>query len=379
MKMVTGGSCALLLALTTHGHALKAASSCESLSSLALPNTSITLAQMVPAGAFTLPGTGPAAPQFSQLPTFCRVAATLTPSSDSDIKIEVWMPAADWNGKFQAVGNGGWAGTISYSAGVGGIERGMAQALMRGYVTASTDTGHTGNTAAPMLGHPEKLVDYAYRAVHEMTVASKAILAAFYGQPAILSYFNGCSTGGRQALIEAQRYPSDFDGIIAGAAANPKTHLDAWRIWMAQAMFKDEASYIPSSKYPMIHQAVVAKCDALDGVKDGLIEDPTQCHFDPKILQCKGADGAACLTAAQVAAARVIMSPVKDRNTGAEIFPGFAAGNELGWGLMLRGPECITTRSMISSTSCSAIRIGTGGRSIWNETSPRPIRSIRVS
>jgi len=148
MKMVTGGSCLLLLALTTHGHALKASSSCESLSSLALPNTSITLAQVVPAGAFTLPGTGPAAPQFSQLPTFCRVAATLTPSVDSDIKIEVWLPAADWNGEFQAVGNGGWAGTISYGA--------PASALQEGYATASTDTGHAGANASFAIGHPEK-------------------------------------------------------------------------------------------------------------------------------------------------------------------------------------------------------------------------------
>src|SRR5437867_4468272 len=216
------------------------------------------------------------------------------------------MPLANWNGKFQAVGNGGWAGSITYSAGVGGIERGMAQALMRGYATASTDTGHTGNTAAPMLGHPEKLVDYAYRAVHEMTVASKAILAAFYGQPAILSYFNGCSTGGRQALTEAQRFPDDYDGIIAGAAANPKTHLDAWRIWMAQAMFKDEASVIPVTKFPMIHKAVLAACDAIDGLKDGLIDDPTKCHFDPQVLECKSGDAPSCLTAAQVTTAQVV-------------------------------------------------------------------------
>src|SRR6059036_732554 len=190
-----------------------AAATCESLKSLSLENTTIILAETVAAGQFSLPAAGRGAAQqnaiFKQLPAFCRVAATLKPSSDSDIKIEVWMPLANWNGKFQAVGNGGWAGSITYSAGVGGIERGMAQALMRGYATASTDTGHTGNTAAPMLGHLEKLVDYAYRAVHEMTVASKAVLAAFYGQPARLSYFNGCSTGGRQALIEAQRILAD--------------------------------------------------------------------------------------------------------------------------------------------------------------------------
>ena len=138
-----------------------------------------------------------------------------------------------------------------------------------------------GRTARFALDHPEKLIDYAYRAVHEMTVKAKAIVDAFYGSAPKHSYWNGCSTGGRQALMEAQRYPADYDGIIAGAAANPKTHLDAWRIWMSQAMFKDPASFIPASKYPVIHQAVLKACDALDGLSDGLIDDPTRCHFDP--------------------------------------------------------------------------------------------------
>ena len=240
MKMVTGGSCALLIALTTHGHALKAASSCESLSSLRLPNTSITLAQTVLAGAFTLPGTGPAVPQFSQLPAFCRVAATLTPSSDSDIKIEVWLPVEAWNGKFQAVGNGGWAGTISYGA--------LASALQEGYATASTDTGHVGGNALFAIGHPEKVVDFAYRAVHEMAVKSKAIIAAFYDRAPRFSYWTGCSTGGRQALMEAQRYPDDFDGIIAGAPANNQTQLCAWRIAVEARTLQDPASVVPVAK-----------------------------------------------------------------------------------------------------------------------------------
>ena len=152
MKMVTGGSGALLLALLMDGHPLNTRASCESLSSLALPNTSITLAEMVPAGGFTLPGTGPAVPQFSQLPAFCRVAATLTPSPDSDIRIEVWLPAQEWNGKFQAVGNGGWAGTITYAA--------LASALREGYATASTDTGHVGGNASFAIGHPEKVARF---------------------------------------------------------------------------------------------------------------------------------------------------------------------------------------------------------------------------
>ena len=172
MKIVTAGSCVFLIALMMHGQTLDAAASCESLSSMMLPNTSITFAQLVPAGGFTPPGTGPGAvPQFSRLPAFCRIAATLTPSLDSDIKIEVWLPAASWNGKFQAVGNGGWAGAISYGA--------LASALQEGYATASTDTGHTGGNAAFAIGHPEKVTDFAYRAVHERAVKSKAIISAF--------------------------------------------------------------------------------------------------------------------------------------------------------------------------------------------------------
>jgi feruloyl esterase len=321
------------------------AGTCENLKSLSLEHATITLAESVPAGKFSLPNGGErAAPNlgtFKQLPAFCRVAATLKPSADSDIKMELWMPLANWNGKFQAVGNGGWAGAISYMGGdaaANGGPGGMAGALQNGYATASTDTGHDDAGAKFALGHPEKLIDYAYRAIHEATITSKAILAAFYGAPPKLSYFNGCSTGGRQALVEAQRYPEDFDGILAGAAANPKAHLDAWRVWMAQAMFKDEGSYIPATKYSLIHEAVLGRCDALDGVKDGLIENPMQCHFDPAVLQCKGADGPQCLTKPQVAAAQIIMAPARDRHTGSLIFPGFEPGNELGWGQLLRGP-----------------------------------------
>jgi feruloyl esterase len=308
-----------------------AATSCESLTGLKIPNATITMAESVSAGGFKMAGSRSDASQFTRLPAFCRVAASLKPSSDSDIKIEVWLPIALWNNKYEAVGNGGWAGTISYPA--------MATALQQGFATSSTDTGHVGANGSFALGHPEKLVDYAYRSEHEMTVVGKAVISAFYGQAPKLSYFNGCSTGGRQALVEASRFPEDFNGIVAGAAANPKTHLDSWRMWMSQAMLKDKDSYIPPSKYPMIHQAVLAKCDALDGVKDGLIEDPTQCHFDPSALLCQAGDAATCLTVAQVAAAKVIMSPVRSRKTGELIFPGFEPGNELGWGRLLGGPD----------------------------------------
>jgi feruloyl esterase len=315
------------------------AAPCEGLALLSIPHVTITLVQSVAVAdsarsSSATPGRAkrPAAESspFGELPAFCRVAATLTPSTDSDIKIEIWMPAADWNGKFQAVGNGGWAGSISYGA--------MADALQRGYATTSTDTGHTGGSASFALGHPEKLIDYAFRSEHEMTVTAKAIITAFYGKSPQLSYWNGCSAGGNQGLIEAQRFPADFDGIIAGAPANNWTGRAAQSMWIAQALHKEEGSYIPPSKYALIHSAVLDACDARDGVKDGVLENPTQCKFDPKILGCKGSDAANCLTAAQVEAATKIYSGAINPRTKQEIFPGLEPGSELGWA-NLGGPR----------------------------------------
>ena len=304
--------------------------SCESLSKLALANTRVTAVQVVAAGEFVAPpGRGPA-PSFKDVPAFCRVQATLTPSADSDIKTEVWLPIAGWNGKFQAVGNGGWAGILSYGP--------LGAAVRRGYAAASTDTGHVGGSASFALGHPEKLTDFAYRAVHETTVAAKAIIANFYGDSPRYSYWNGCSTGGRQGLKEAQKFPADFDGIIAGAPANYQMHLHVWSVAVAQAVHKDPESYIPPEKYPVLHKAVLDACDLLDGVKDGLIQDPKRCHFDPQTIQCQGGDAPSCLTEPQVAAARKLYAPVKNSHTGAEIFPGMEPGSELGWAT-LAGPD----------------------------------------
>ena len=191
---------------------MTAATSCESLTALTLPNTTVDLAQTTPAGGFTQPGArggGRGGDAASTLPAFCRVAATVKPSSDSDIKIEVWLPAAGWNGKLLAVGNGAFNGAIGYAA--------MMTALRAGYATTSTDTGHVGGSAEFALGHPEKVIDFGYRAVHEMTLKAKAIVSAYYDNPLKYSYWNGCSAGGRQALKEAQKYPADYDGIIAGS------------------------------------------------------------------------------------------------------------------------------------------------------------------
>jgi len=319
---------------------LEAAATCESLGSLTLPGTTITSSQPVAAGAYAPPapaggrGGGRGGAQFTDLPAFCRVAATLRPTSDSDIKIEVWMPASGWNGKFQAVGNGGWSGSINTNA--------LAAALRRGYATASTDTGHEGGSASFALGHPEKLIDYGYRAVHEMTVKAKAIIATYYGDGPKLSYWNGCSAGGKQGLKEAQRFPEDFNGIVAGAPAANWTGRAIQAVWIAQAAHQDEASVIPPGKFPLIHSAVVNACDTLDGVKDGVLENPKQCKFDPKVLECKEEDASTCLTRAQVETARKIYAPVTNTRTGREIFPGHEPGSELGWGTMA-GPRIFAT------------------------------------
>jgi len=320
------------------------AATCENLQTLSLPKATITLTQQVAAGAFSLPASASTrgvqlSTAFNQLPAFCRVVATLAPSTDSDIQIEVWMPLTNWNGKFQGVGNGGLAGSITYTAGAGGIERGLAEALKRGYATASTDTGHVGNTAAPMLGRRERVIDFAYRSVHEMTVTAKAIVHTFYEAHPEWSYWNGCSSGGRQALIEAQRFPTDYDGIIAGAPAISQTRLVTWVTHVGHAALKEPASVIPSSKFPMIHDAVTNACDAVDGVNDGLIEDPTRCSFDFKTIECSGADSALCLTSAQVESARTITNPLVHPVTGERIFPGLALGTELGWGTRIGGPD----------------------------------------
>ena len=290
------------------------------------PHTAITLAQTVGAGQFTPPagrGAGRGANPFAPLPAFCRVAATLTPANDSEIKIEVWLPA-NWNGKLQSVGNGAWAGNLSYPA--------MATALAAGYAAVSTDTGHVGGNANFIVGHPEKLVDFEERAVHEMTGAAKAIVDAFYGQAPRRAYFNGCSTGGRQALTEVQRYPADYDAIIAGAPANFAKRQTFGQIWLWQATHKDEASMLTPESYQVLHKAVLEACDALDGVKDGVIENPTRCEFDPKVTLCKEGSTAGCLTAPQVEAARKIYAGASNPRTHEPLYPGLQPGSELGWG-----------------------------------------------
>ncbi len=327
------GSCSVLLLVVISVTAPALAAPCESLSALKLPDTTITSAQSVAAGKFELPSPAPNPVVFKEVPAFCRVTAEIKPAKDSDIKVEVWMPVTGWNGKYQGVGNGGFAGSVSYPA--------LAGAVKAGYATASTDTGHAagGTNAVWALGHPDRITDFGYRAIHEMTVKAKAIIKAYYGDAAKRSYFSSCSNGGRQALMEAQRFPEDYDGIIAGAPANYWTHLLTAGAWDVQATQSDPASYIPAAKIPTLSAAVLKACDALDGVADGLITDPRACHFDPASLVCKEGDAKSCFTAPQVAALKKLYAgPVNSK--GEKIFPGRVLGGEEGpggWPLWITG------------------------------------------
>lgn len=311
--------------------AVLAAMACEDLAGLSLPNTTITLAESVPAG--------------SGLPAYCKVAGYV----DTEINFEVWMPVAgSWNGKFNGVGNGGLAGFINHEA--------MEEALARGYATASTDTGHVGDPTALIPPVPlfdaswalnvdvtphelnwERLVNFGHAGTHKMTVAAKAIVEAYYGEGPEYSYFTGCSGGGQQGLAEAQRYPADYDVVVTGAPANYPTHMwpgEFYPAVLVKAMDVDALI----SKLGLIEAAVLAECDALDGVEDGLLEDPRRCAFDPATLQCEeGDDPATCLTDVQVDVVQKIYAGLHDPfPPGKQIWPGFEPSSESGWPGYLR-------------------------------------------
>ncbi|MFN0105362.1 MAG: tannase/feruloyl esterase family alpha/beta hydrolase [Bryobacteraceae bacterium] len=302
-----------------------AAANCEGLAKLTLSATRITEAATVPAGDYKT---------FKNMPAFCRVAGVIAPSSDSEIKFEAWMPAAGWNNKFLGIGNGGFAGSISFG--------GLAEAIHNGYATASTDTGHAGGgqDASWALNHPEKIIDFGHRAIHLMTVQGKAITTAFYGAAPKRSYFSSCSNGGRQALMEAQRYPEDYDGIVAGAPANDWVHLMTNAAKNTAATLRDPAAYIPAEKLPAIQAAALAACDLKDAVADSVVENPSQCRPDPAALLCKGEDAKTCLTASQVAALNELYGGLRDAN-GKRVYPGYALSGEAengGWGAWITGP-----------------------------------------
>lgn len=303
------------------------ATTCESLNSVAIPNATITLAQSVPAGTFTPPGGTPIA----GLPAFCRVALTITPSTDSHINVEVWMPATGWNGRYQGTGGGGYTGAISYAS--------LAAGLQLNNAVANTDMGTAPATVldgTALVGHPERWLDFGSRSTHEMTVAAKTLVQAFYGTPARYSYFTGCSTGGHQALEEAQIFPDDYDGILGGAPGHNRTHLHTAFVWDYAVPHKSPGAFIPFSKLVLLNNAVLAACVGKDGglAADAFLTDPRECTLDPAILQCPSGDAPNCLTAVQVDTAKKFYGGPRNPRTQALIYPGWPRGSELGWAFL---------------------------------------------
>jgi hypothetical protein len=335
MRDVALASSAMVLCLAVNNHVQ--AASCESLASLSLDHATVTTATSVPAGTFTpptLPGATTPPTPIPNLPAFCRVQITSSPTSDSSIRIEVWLPA-NWNGKYLQSGNGGFAGNVPYTS--------LATGIQRGYAAAGTDDGHSdpvGTDASWALGHPQKIIDFGYRALKETTDNAKAVIKAFARDAPQFSYFAGCSDGGREALMESQRYPDDFDGIVVGDPANNWIPLLSQHVWDMQGQLASSGSYILPAKLPAITNAALAACDGLDGVLDGVINKPRQCHFDPSELLCSGGDSDSCLTAAQLAAVKHVYAGPHN-SAGQTVNPGFLPGAEAyagGWSTWITGP-----------------------------------------
>jgi feruloyl esterase len=337
-----------------------APASCERLAALSLPNTTITTVEVIKAGAFTVPGNAPrdgggssalagtigaipdvpgrvtantaglglgynggrGIPLFSTLPAFCRVAATITPSAASDIRMEMWMPIAGWNGNFRGTSPNGLGGVLNYNA--------MAVGLIDGFAIASTDTGHRGGDTAWMRD-PERITDFAGRAMHETTVVGKALAAAYYGTPPKYSYMIECGGGSAAALHEVQKYPADYNGVVVGGHAAHLTRQIFGQLWPWLASHPNGVAILPSATLAIVHDAVLKKCDMLDGVKDGLLENPLTCTFDPKEIACKAGDAANCLTAVQVEAVQKIYAGPTNPRTHEQIWSPLFRGSELDW------------------------------------------------
>ncbi|HEY2613327.1 MAG TPA: tannase/feruloyl esterase family alpha/beta hydrolase, partial [Reyranella sp.] len=297
---------------------------CAGLARLALPHASITLAEAHRDGTFHENTDIDGKPyDHTGLPAFCRVRGVSSPVEGSKIGFEVWLPLSAWSRRLHMVGNGAYSDRLYYGE--------IAARLRNGDVGVATDTGHEGGDLKFGAGHPERIVDWGHRAVHESVVAAKAITASFYGTGPRLSYFSGCSTGGHQALSEAERYPTDFDGIIAGDPGNNRTNLNLTFLWhfLKNHPKGDNATQIvPDEKLRMVRKAVIAACDGLDGVKDGVISDPRQCKFDVGTLACKGDDEASCLTPPQVEAMKAMYTAPKDTRTGQPLYASFLPGSE---------------------------------------------------
>ena len=342
---------------------------CQKLASVELPSTAIGVVQVVDAGKFSVPvnpagqgGGGSSAlagtlgpvpdvpgrvtgntaglglgynggrgiPPFALLPAFCRVTATLTPSPASDIRMELWLPIAGWNGHFRGTSPNGLGGVINYNA--------MAVGLADGFAVASTDTGHQGGDAA-WMSVPDKVTDFAGRSMHETTLVGKALTAAYYGTAPKFSYMIECGGGSAAALHEVQKYPADYNGVVVGGHAAHLTRQIFGQLWLWSAAHPNGVAVLPTEKLRVLHEAVLAKCDLLDGVKDGVLEDPTRCLFNPKVIECRSGDGPSCLTQPQVEAAQKIYAGPVNPRTHQRVSSPLYPGSELDWIFFTETPK----------------------------------------
>jgi hypothetical protein len=305
---------------------------CTALSQLQLADTTVTSATMVVKGD----GAAVGLVGVTDLPAFCRVTAHVRAAPDSDIAVEIWLPATGWTGVFHGNGNGGFAGVLSSGY------PGMASGLRRGYATATTDMGTAPATplaADALIGHPRKWADWGRLSTHVMTVTGKALTTAFYGRPAIRAYYTGCSTGGQQGLIEALYYPSDYDGILAGAPGVNRTWTHATVLWDYAAAHRTPESLLSDEKLRTLNAAAIAACArqgrALPG--DTFVSDPLRCVFDPKTIACRSGGPKTCLTSAEVATARAFYAGPTTRD-GRRVFYGWLPGSEgpgmFGWSFL---------------------------------------------
>jgi feruloyl esterase len=293
---------------------------CAKLKNLKVTGATVLSAEVIAAGEASTNGVQPAIHQ--HYPAYCLVKVEATPSADSRIAVEVWMPHSAWSGDYVQLGNGGLAGSINYA--------GMYAQIARGFAVAATDDGHTGaaTDGSWAMGHPQKVIDFGYRAVHITSEISKRVVSEFYGRDARFAYFSGCSEGGREALMEAQRYPEDFNGILVGAPGHAWMSLMAGFAWNAQALANDPAGYIPPSKLQLIETAALQACGAQDGFADPFIKHPRACHFHPEHLLCTAADRESCLTAPQLAALQKIYAGASSTRAGKKLSLGYEPGAE---------------------------------------------------
>jgi feruloyl esterase len=321
--LIAAGATAVIAGATT----VFAAEACASLKDLNVDDTKITSAEAVPAGSFTAADKK----SYANLPAFCRVTATVSPVPDSAVRLEMWLPQDGWKGVFEGTGNGGYSGGFNFPI--------LATGLRRGYAVINTDQGTAPASALngdAIVGHPVKWRDWGFRSTHLMTVVGKEIASAFYGKESAHAYFTGCSTGGQQALSEAQLYPSDYDGIAAGAPVVNRTHLHAAFVWSRQAAERSPGSVLGHDKLMLLKRAAVASCGPGAAASDTFVADPLHCAFDPASLVCKAGDAPDCLTPEQAETAARFYAGPKNPHTGEQIYPGWPRGSEgpaFGWAL----------------------------------------------